>query len=127
MKAFLSLKKFTVLFCALLPLSAYAETSPGETMSRQILVKRNLDGLSESLETRVIRVNFPPGFKTPLHTHDAQGPRYILKGRLKVEDHGVTQTYGPGDTFWETGAEMTIQNVGGSDAEMVIFEVAGKH
>jgi hypothetical protein len=34
------------------------------------------------------------------------------------------QVYTPGDVFWETGAEMTVENVGGSDAEMVIFEMA---
>ena len=116
-----------LLLSLICPLSVCAETTPAETMSRQLLMKRNLNGTSEALETRVIRVSFPPGFKTPLHTHDAQGPRYIIKGHLKVEDHGEAKTYGPGDTFWETGEEMTIQNVGGSDAEMVIFEVASTH
>lgn len=94
-------------------------------MSRQLLMKRNLEGdQGTSPEVRVIRVNFPTGFKTPLHTHDAQGPRYVIKGRLRVEDHGKTDVYGPGDTFWETGEAMTIESIGGSDAEMIIFEVA---
>ena len=100
------------------------EATPSEPMSRQMLLKREIQTPPGSAETRVIRVTFPPGFKTPLHTHDGQGPRYILKGKLRVEDSGQTQVYGAGDVFWETGSAMTIENVSGSDAEMVIFEIA---
>ncbi len=107
--------------------SAHSDELPQETMSRQTLMKRNLQTLASGAEVRVIRVGFPPGFKTPLHTHDAEGPRYVVKGRLRVEDHGETQAYGPGDSFWETGSPMTIENIGGSDAEMIIFEIANSH
>jgi len=111
-----------------LPLLASADESPAtEPMSRQMLLKREIQTPPGSAETRVIRVTFPPGFKTPLHTHDGQGPRYILKGKLRVEDNGQTQVYGAGDVFWETGSAMTIENVSGSDAEMVIFEIAPAH
>jgi len=110
------------------PLLASADESPAtEPMSRQMLLKREIQTPPGSAETRVIRVTFPPGFKTPLHTHDGQGPRYILKGKLRVEDNGQTQVYGAGDVFWETGSAMTIENVSGSDAEMVIFEIAPAH
>jgi quercetin dioxygenase-like cupin family protein len=111
-----------------LPLLASADESQAtEPMSRQMLLKREIQTPPGSAETRVIRVTFPPGFKTPLHTHDGQGPRYILKGKLRVEDNGQTQVYGAGDVFWETGSAMTIENVSGSDAEMVIFEIAPAH
>jgi len=103
------------------------EALVSEPMSRQMLMKREIQTPPGSAETRVIRVTFPAGFKTPLHTHDGQGPRYVLKGKLRVEDHGQTQVYGAGDVFWETGSEMTIQNISGSDAEMVIFEIAPTH
>jgi quercetin dioxygenase-like cupin family protein len=76
------------------------------------------------VESRVIRVQFPSGYKTPLHTHEGPGPRYVLKGRLRVEDSGQIQVYGPGDVFWETGAAMTVENISGGDAELVIFELA---
>jgi quercetin dioxygenase-like cupin family protein len=69
-------------------------------------------------------VHFPSGYKTPMHTHEGPGPRYVLKGKVRVEDNGKTQVYGPGDVFWETGAAMTVQSVSGDDAEMVIFEIA---
>lgn len=117
----------------LLTLSALPQLAPAdesvatEPMSRQTLLKREIQTPPGSAETRVIRVTFPPGFKTPLHTHDGQGPRYILKGKLRVEDSGQTQVYGAGDVFWETGSAMTIENISGSDAEMVIFEIAPAH
>lgn len=114
--------------CLALPLRVGAdEAATTEPMSRQTLMKREIQSPPGSAETRVIRVTFPAGFKTPLHTHDGQGPRYILKGKLRVEDNGQTQVYGAGDVFWETGSAMTIENVSGSDAEMVIFEIAPTH
>lgn len=107
----------------LLPWAGHSDEAA--TMApRQMLLKKSLDMPSNSVEARVIRVQFPSGYKTPLHTHEGPGPRYVLKGRLKVEDSGQTQVYGPGDVFWETGAAMTVENIGGGDAEMVIFEVA---
>lgn len=118
----------TLLYLSMAPLCAGADDfASTETMSRQILLKREIQTPPGSVETRVIRVTFPPGFKTPLHTHDGQGPRYILKGKLRVEDNGQTQVYGAGDVFWETGSAMTIENVSGSDSEMVIFEIAPAH
>ncbi len=109
----------------LLPLAGHSEEAAA-TVPRQLLLKNALDLPSNSVEARVIRVQFPSGYKTPLHTHHGPGPRYVLKGRLKVEDNGRIQIYGPGDVFWETGAAMTVENIGGGDAEMVIFEVAPK-
>ena len=91
---------------------------------RQLLLKKEITLPSNSVQTKVIRVQFPSGYKTPLHTHEGPGPRYVLKGRLKIEDAGQTQVYGQGDVFWETGQEMTVENIGGDDAEIVIFELA---
>ena len=103
--------------------SANAEPAqPGA--SRQVLLKKAVSLPSNEVQTNLIRVHFPPGYKTPLHTHEGQGPRYVLKGRLRVEDAGESHVYGQGDVFWETGQAMTVENIGGSDAEIVIFELA---
>lgn len=96
-------------------------------MSRQLLLKQPLPPLGDHPEARVIRVHFPTGFKTPLHTHEGPGPRYVLKGKLRVEDNGKSQVYGPGDVFWETGGAMTVQAISGDDAEMIIVELAPAH
>jgi quercetin dioxygenase-like cupin family protein len=102
---------------------ATAEEAPSMA-SRQLLLKKAVPTPADTVETRVVRVQFPSGYKTPLHTHEGPGPRYVVKGKLRVEDAGKSQIYGSGDVFWETGAAMTVENVGGSDAEIVIFELA---
>lgn len=92
--------------------------------SRQLLLKKPVSLPSKEVETHVMRVQFPKGYKTPLHTHEGPGPRYVVRGKLRVEDNGQTNDYGQGEVFWETGAEMTVENVGKSEAEIIIFELA---
>jgi quercetin dioxygenase-like cupin family protein len=93
---------------------------------RQVLLQKEVDLAAPRITANVIRVSFLPGYKTPLHTHEGPGPRYVLKGNLKVEDGGASHVYGPGDVFWESGQEMMIENVGGTEAEMVIFEMVAR-
>ncbi len=102
-----------------------ANAEEAQTMvSRQLLLKKEVALPSNSVQTKLIRVRFPSGYKTPLHTHEGPGPRYVLQGKLRVEDAGQTQVYGQGDVFWETGQEMTVENISGGDAEILIFELA---
>ena len=102
------------LACSALALSiqsAHAEESAAK-FSRESLLNKRVALESNDIDARVIRVRFPKGFKTPLHTHEGPGPRDVLKGKLKVEDDGQSHTYVPGDVFWETGKEMTVENIG---------------
>lgn len=92
--------------------------------SRQQLLNKRVSLPTKEVDTKVIHVQFSKGYKTPLHTHEGSGPRYVLKGKLKVEDNGQSNVYGPGDVFWETGSEMTVENVGKGEAEIIIFELA---
>jgi quercetin dioxygenase-like cupin family protein len=92
--------------------------------SRELLLKKHVSLPAKDIDTNVIRVKFPKAYKTPLHTHEGPGPRYVLKGKLKIEDSGQINVYGPGEVFWETGAEMTVENVGKGEAEIIIFEMA---
>jgi quercetin dioxygenase-like cupin family protein len=91
---------------------------------RQVLLEKTVDLSSNKVNTRVVRVTFPQGYKTPLHTHEGPGPRYVLKGRVKIEEGGQTHEYGPGEVFWESGQWMTAENVGEGEAEVVIVELA---
>lgn len=92
--------------------------------SRTELLNKRVTLASPEIDAKVIRVKFPRGFKTPLHTHQGPGPRFVLKGRLQVEDSGESHVYKPGEVFWETGTEMTVENVGKGEAEIIIFEMA---
>ncbi|MGZ8917030.1 MAG: cupin domain-containing protein [Methylobacter sp.] len=92
--------------------------------SRELLLKKYVSLPTKEIDIHVIRVRFPEGYKTPLHTHEGPGPRYVLRGRLKIEDSGQSNVFGPGEVFWETGAKMSVENVGKGEAEIIIFEMA---
>lgn len=92
--------------------------------SRQTLLEKAVELPSNKINARTIKVVFSKGYKTPLHTHEGPGPRYVVKGKLKVEQQGQSHEYGPGEVFWETGESMTVENVGDGEAEMVIVELA---
>lgn len=105
--------------------NAQAETTEESAgkFPRQSLFTKRTTLPSNTVDTHVIRVQFPKGYKTPVHTHEGPGPRYVLKGKLKVEDSGETKVYSAGEVFWETGAAMTVENVDTSTAEILIFEL----
>jgi len=99
-----------------------AQEKPG--LNRAVLLEKKLKLPSPNIDAKVIRVTFPFGFKTPWHTHEGPGPRYMVKGQLKVIENGKENTYSAGEVFWETGALMSVENVGDAEAELIIFELA---
>lgn len=108
------------LIASTLTLPALAEEGP----SREVLLAKPVQLPSPSLFAKVVRVSFPAGVKTPLHTHEGPGPRYVLKGEITIEDHGQTLTYKAGQVFWETGEPMVAGNRGKEEAVLLIFEMA---
>lgn len=118
----------TCLFAAL-AFPVLAEDSPSASLSspapmppRQMLLEQQMD-IATKANVKVYKVNFPKGFKTPEHGHEGAGPRYVLKGRIKVTENGQAQEYGPGQVFWESGQMMTAENISDGEAEMLVFEV----
>jgi quercetin dioxygenase-like cupin family protein len=95
-----------------------------KTLNRSILLSNKIELPSASIDAKVIRVTFPPAFKTPWHTHEGPGPRYVVKGKLTVVEGGKANTYAAGDVFWESGNLMSVENVGEDIAEIIIFEMA---
>lgn len=97
-------------------------------MSRAVLMENKVNLSSNKIIAKTIKVVFPPAFKTPWHTHEGPGPRYIIKGKLKVSEGGVTSEYKAGDVFWESGKMMSVENIGNVTAELIIVElVAAKN
>ncbi|CAG7856293.1 hypothetical protein MCAMS1_00716 [biofilm metagenome] len=91
---------------------------------RTPILENTVELPSKNINAKVIRVTFPPHFKTPWHTHEGPGPRYVVRGKFEVTDNGTVKTYGTGEVFWETGAKMAVQNTGNETAELIIFEMA---
>jgi quercetin dioxygenase-like cupin family protein len=94
---------------------------------RTTLLENTVELPSKNVNAKVIRVTFPPAFKTPWHTHEGPGPRYVVKGKLKVTEDGKVNTYGIGEVFWESGKLMQVENVGKESAELIIFEMVAGH
>jgi len=94
------------------------------TLNRTVLLENRVELPSNNINAKIIRVTFPPAFKTPWHSHEGPGPRYVVKGKLKVVEGGKTNTYSVGDVFWESGHLMSVENLGEDSAELIIFELA---
>jgi quercetin dioxygenase-like cupin family protein len=113
-----------ILFFAMHTASADAANSG---LIRTILMENPVELASKNINTKVIRVTFPPAFRTPWHTHEGPGPRYVVKGKLKVTEDGKVNTYSIGEVFWESGKLMQVENVGKETAELIIFEMVSSH
>lgn len=110
-------------FCLLTPLCAATLGEQEPTPARQLLLERRFEPGSAELDVRVARMVLPKGYSSPLHTHETPGPRYVLKGRVQVEESGQSRVYGTGEVFWQSGQWTRTENLGEEEAELVVFEL----
>jgi len=118
------IKPASVTLATLLMLNVQAVSAQEKGFNRATLLSKQVELPSKSIDAKVIRVTIPPTFKTPQHTHEGPGPRYVVKGTLTVVEGGKTNTYSAGEVFWESGQLMTVENKGDTAAELIIFELA---
>jgi quercetin dioxygenase-like cupin family protein len=124
-KTIKSAKFFLVTLTTLLCSNIQIASAQDKTMpNRTVLLENRTELPSNNINAKIIRVTFPIAFKTPWHTYEGPGPRYVVKGHLKVVEEGKTNTYSAGDVFWETGRLMSVENIGEDSAELIIFELA---
>jgi quercetin dioxygenase-like cupin family protein len=114
----------TILLLLMVQTISAEESKPG--LIRAVLMENPVELSSKNINAKVIKVTFPTAFKTPWHTHEGPGPRYVLKGKLKVTEQGKVNTYSVGEVFWESGKLMAVENVGNETAELIIFELASQ-
>lgn len=108
-------------------LSHSALAKDAAEIKRTVLLQQKVTLPSPNVNGKVIRVSFPQGVKTPRHTHEGPGPRYVVKGTLQVIEGDKTGVYSAGEVFWESGQSMTVENIGGESAELIIFEMGPGH
>ena len=101
-----------------LPLAAEDQPKPGV----KVLLEKVVE-LPSKVKVLVRHVTYPPGYKTPEHTHKGPGPRYVLQGKVRVVEGGETHTYKAGEVFWESGIPMTAENLGDGEYKAVIVEM----
>ena len=52
-------------------------------------------------------VDFPPGFSSPIHRHNAQVSVYVLEGSVVMQVRGQKEvTLGPGQSFYEDPSDI---------------------
>jgi quercetin dioxygenase-like cupin family protein len=72
-----------------------------------------------------VRVDFDPGYASPLHTHPGEEIIYVLEGTLEYEIGGKVSRVKPGDVlFVPAGTPHLARNVGSDNgAELATYVV----
>lgn len=69
-------------------------------------------------------VDFPAGFSSPVHRHDAQVSVYVLEGSVVMQVRGQREaTLGPGQSFYETPNDIHIVSRNASSTKPAKFLV----
>ncbi|MDD5035749.1 MAG: glycosyltransferase family 39 protein [Methylococcaceae bacterium] len=86
----------------------------------KLLLEKELDLPSSKVKTRLTKLTIPQGGNIPL---PSTGPRYVVRGQLKVEQGSSIHVYGPGEAFWQSGPPMRAENVGKADAQLLLIDL----
>ena len=70
-----------------------------------------------------VRVDFDPGYVSPMHTHPGEEIIYVLEGTLEYEIGGKTARVKPGDVlFVPAGTPHLARNIGSTNgAELATY------
>ena len=75
-------------------------------------------------EVLMYTVNFPPGFSSPIHRHDAQVSVYVLEGSVVMQVKGGKElTLGPGQSFYENHNDIHVVSRNASNSKPAKFLV----
>ena len=76
-----------------------AVTPPTAQETITTLITKDLAGVPGE-EVLMYTVDFPPGFSSPIHRHDAQVSVYVMEGSVVMQVRGQKEvTLGPGESF----------------------------
>lgn len=69
-------------------------------------------------------VDFPAGFSSPIHRHDAQVSVYVLEGSVVMQVRGGKEvTLGPGQSFYENPSDIHVVSRNASSTKPAKFLV----
>ncbi len=106
--------------------SAGALAHDAEGVEQTKIVPLMLKGLTgiEGKEASMITVEYAPGASTPNHRHNADVFVYVLEGHVTMQAAGgELVTVGPGQTFYESPADIHAVSKNASDVESAKFLV----
>jgi quercetin dioxygenase-like cupin family protein len=69
-------------------------------------------------------VDFPPGFSSPVHRHNAQVSVYVLEGSVVMQVKGGKEiTLSPGQSFYESPSDIHVVSRNASSTKPAKFLV----
>ena len=75
-------------------------------------------------EVLMYTVDFPPGFSSPVHRHDAQVFVYMLEGSVQMQVKGGDEvTLRPGQSFYESPSDIHVVSRNASTTKPAKFLV----
>jgi quercetin dioxygenase-like cupin family protein len=87
------------------------------------LITTDLAG-SASEQVLMYTVDFPPGFSSPIHRHNAQVSVYVLDGSVVMQVRGQKEvTLRPGQSFYEDPADIHTVSRNASNTKPAKFPV----
>ena len=100
---------------AVMPPTAHETITP--------LLAKDLAG-SQGEQVLMYTVDFPPGFSSPIHRHNAQVSVYVLEGSVVMQVRGQKEvTLGPGQSFYEDPSDIHIVSRNASNTKPAKFLV----
>jgi quercetin dioxygenase-like cupin family protein len=87
------------------------------------LMSKDLAGFPDK-EVLMYTVDFPPGFSSPIHRHEAQVFVYVLEGSVVMQVRGGEEvTLQPGQTFYENPKDVHVVSRNASSTKPAKFLV----
>ncbi len=91
------------------------------------LISGNLTELNGKYKLRVAAVTYEPGGFIGNHHHAGPGLRCVYAGTLTYVQQGVTNRFGPGDCFYESGnVDHHARNDGDDAVQLFNFQILPK-
>lgn len=97
-----------------------AETTP---LPQHLLGEQSMDLSASKVKVRVIKLTLAKGWKAASRIHPIPGPRYVLKGRVRIATDAKADEFGPGQLFWETGSQYLSENISDSEVDLLVMEM----
>lgn len=106
---------------------ATANTST-EKPIKEKLIERPVELPDKDFNILVRTVEWPVGYKSKPHTHKGPGPRYVISGKVRIDDNGNIGEYEAGESFWHPGGfPHTAENIADQPSKVLIIEMLPKN
>ncbi|MGO4517174.1 cupin domain-containing protein [Terriglobus sp. 2YAB30_2] len=117
-----NLKRVFVL--SLLITGTLAMTNPLSAQETITPITTHALAADPSKEILMYTVDFPAGFSSPIHRHNAQVSVYVLEGTVVMQVKGGKElTLGPGQSFYEDPSDIHVISRNASNSKPAKFLV----